>query len=236
MVLSRPKHGFDSRWGYLKTCHFVPPRLKSSIAPVAILAEGFVSTTSDVMPLPLANCAKSIVVGEMVTAGVTVTLTNASAESDPSLTVNLKRRVVLPVTCGALNVAFAEFTLVAIRVVLEPGTIRKMEKLLLLEPPLPRIGAPADGAKEPLRPHELARLRRGLDRAGANLLDDAPHRLRRARRGSTGPRSRCGTGSCSAGSSRWRSGTARRRAAEFLVGPHLGNNLEHGARAHSSAE
>ncbi len=57
---------FDSRWGYLKTCHFVPPRLKSSIAPVAILAEGFVSTTSDVMPLPLANCAKSIVVGEMV--------------------------------------------------------------------------------------------------------------------------------------------------------------------------
>src|SRR6266566_3722119 len=88
---------FDSRWGYLKTCHIVPPRLKSSIAPaVAILAEGFVSTTSDVMPLPLANCAKSIVVGEMVTAGVTVTLTNASAESDPSLTVNLKGRVVLP--------------------------------------------------------------------------------------------------------------------------------------------
>jgi|SRR5436189_4515284 len=43
---------FDSRWGYLKTCHFVPPRLKSSIA-MAILAEGFVSTTSDVMPLAI---------------------------------------------------------------------------------------------------------------------------------------------------------------------------------------
>src|SRR5207247_10835796 len=96
----------DFRWSYLETCHVNTPRLKILTAPVAILVEGFVTTTADLMPLPLANCAKSIVVGQMVTAGVTVTLTNASAESDPSLTVNLKRRVVLPVTCGALNVAF----------------------------------------------------------------------------------------------------------------------------------